>query len=99
MVSPQKSDRSELKRKSRKRIDFQHDGHIDFKYINTVKPDDMKSVSAQEVKFIKNPTELGGEEKNIQAEIIHLKKLGSDGKSIRSFRDIHNIKFKHDADD
>lgn len=59
----------------------------------------MKSVSAQEVKFIKNPTESGGEEKNIQAELIHLKKLGSDGKSVRSFRDIHNIKFKHDADD
>jgi DUF1365 family protein len=28
-----------------------------------------------------------------------LKRLGSDGKSVRSFRDIKNIHFKHDADD
>ena len=59
----------------------------------------MKSVSAQDVKFIKNATESGGDEKHIEAELIHLRKLGSDGKSIHSYRDIKDIKFKHDADD
>jgi hypothetical protein len=30
-------ERHEFKRKSRKHIDFQHDGHIDFKFIENVK--------------------------------------------------------------
>lgn len=32
-----KLEHHEFKRKSRKHIDFQHDGHIDFKFIDTVK--------------------------------------------------------------
>lgn len=52
-----------------------------------------------DIRYIKNPTESGGDEKHIEAEIIHLKRLGSDGKSVRSFREIKDIHFKHDADD
>lgn len=57
------------------------------------------TVNENDIRYIKNPTESGGDSRHIQAEIIHLKKLGSDGKSVHSYREIKDIRFKHDADD
>lgn len=100
--TPQQSDvgHHELKRKSRKHIDFQHEGHIDFKFIDKVKLDGKaSSIINQDVKFIKNASESAGGSSQIEAEIIHLRNLGTDGKSIRHYRDPKDILFKHDADD
>ncbi len=101
--TPQPSDvgRQELRRKSRKHIDFQHDGHIDFKFNDKVKMDPKaSSILDKDVKFIKNASESGGGSSQIiEAEILHLRNLGTDGKSIRHYRDSKDILFKHDADD
>lgn len=59
--------RSELRRKSRKHIDFQHEGHIDFKFIETAKLDGKSKISEKDVKFIKNPTSSMGDSDHIEA--------------------------------
>jgi hypothetical protein len=81
-------------------MEFQHDGHIDFKFIDKVKVDGKASsiIENDMNKFIKNASE-SGDSNQIEAELIHLRHLGTDGKSIRSFRNIKDVKFKHDADD
>lgn len=76
---------SELRRKSRKHLDFQHDGHIDFKFIENVNAD--KKSLKNGVHYIKNPTSSGGDSDHIDGEIIHLQHLGEDGKSVRNFFD------------
>lgn len=86
--------KSELRRKSRKHIDFQHQGHIDFKFIETVKLDGKSNIGDKDVKFIRNPTSSMGDSDHIQAEIQHLQTLGYDGKAVRNFRDKKDIHFK-----
>lgn len=54
-------ERHELRRKSRKHIDFQHDGHIDFKFIDTVKLTGKSEIGESAVKFIKNASESAGD--------------------------------------
>ncbi len=51
----------ELRRKSRKHIDFQHEGHIDFKFIDTVKLTEKSDIGQSGVKFIKNASESAGD--------------------------------------
>lgn len=100
--TPQHSEvsRKQFKRSARKPFEFQHDGHIDFKFIDTVKLDEkVSSIVENDVKFIKNASQSGGDSKHIEAELIHLQHLGTDGKSIRNYRSKKDVLFKHDADD
>jgi hypothetical protein len=72
-MTPSKAERHKLERKQQKHHEFQHDGHVDFKFIENVNAKDKNL--GNKIKYIKNPTSSAGDSDHIEAEMQHLRHL------------------------